>query len=495
MSSSYDVDASLSATLPRVHHEGGEASSSLSEPLADIAEVSISFTTHLTSIPSLPSSPFTVPVHLTRYGLSSILNSLLSLAQPRPFDFLIDGAFLRSSLLSFLRQSGKGVGETGLVLEVVEALATPHSSHSAQPHPDWLSSVHSLSPLFTVTGCYDRHVRLVRKRSSETGKADDGERVEEEQQRVSVGGGSGHSSAVKCVRMSRQGGAWKVLSGGKDHSVRVWDVEGEGDALQCSGVGRQHAGGVECVVWLGGDSGRFVSGGCDHRLVVWGVDAAAEALEAPAKRPKGPPRSTAEGAPLPPSAPPALLSPLSLISAHTDAVTGLCSPFPTVLYSSSFDSSLRHFDLTVGSQSGVWWQGGGKALSSVDVTSDGRSAAVGGWDGAVRLVDLRASATERQSTLRLSHRNVVSSLSFSPLHGHQLASASYDGTVKVWDIRATVPLLTLSLTHRKQGRGAEEDTDQQLLAVHWSRGEVGSEGGCILSGGADRRLHRHAWQS
>ena len=339
-----------------------------------------------------------------------------------------------------------------------------------------------------------------------------------------VGGGGGHVSAVKAVRVSRmgRGGGWQVLSGGKDHSVRLWEVKGEGEALHCVGVGRHHKGSVEAVEWLdgsGGDGGgmggggRFVSGGWDQQILLWDATQQrrldeGEALEeaAPSKRLRADPSSS-------PSPSPLSLSPLSSISAHSGCVTGLSSPFPTAVYSASFDSSVRHFDLTESRQVAVWWVGGGKAVSGLDISADGRSAAIGCWDGAIRLLDLRTSASQLsiQSPLSTSHRNVVSALSFSPSRGPQLISASYDGTCKVWDIRARIPLTTLqpstppptpSHKSRKDRKGdlpVREDREQ-LLTVQWSagQGDSGGEHGHgeeqLLTAGSGRRLHTYTWQ-
>lgn len=55
-----------------------------------------------------------------------------------------------------------------------------------------------------------------------------------------------------------------------------------------------------------------------------------------------------------------------------------------------------------------------------------------------------------------SHKNWISSVAQSPTKSHMIASASYDGTLKVWDIRSTVPLYTLT------------NSDSKLFDVDWS---------------------------
>ena len=494
---SYNIDMALAASLPPAPSAvNGDGGGPLPSELEDIKEVSVLFVSTLRSIPPLPSHPFTVPVHLTRLGLSEVVNALLSLPKPRPFDFVLDGSLVRSSLLHCLQRLGKGVGETGLTIEVVEALHSPQRHRSTQPHPDWIASVHSRSPAFTATACYDRQVRLVRRRTRrERRGGEDEENVEEEE----VIACEGHTSAVKVVRVSRVDGRWAVVSGGKDHSVRLWDVEEEDDeegegvgGLRCSAVGLHHSGGVEAVAWLEG-SGRFVSGGWDQRLLVWDVHRREEAEEEAG----GPPKKLKTSAQSRPfaSSPPSRLSPVSSISgASLGLLSGLCSPFPTALYSASADSSLRHFDLATAAQGRVWWMGGGVALTSVDLSADGRSAVVGCWDGAVRLVDVRQA--DGKAAVLSSHLNVVSAVAFSPLRGHLLTSASYDGTVKVWDVRARVPLLTLRPMGGDAVQAGELSADR-LFAVQWVEGESGggSDEGQLLSAGTDCRLHTHSWRT
>jgi len=93
----------------------------------------------------------------------------------------------------------------------------------------------------------------------------------------------------------------------------------------------------------------------------------------------------------------------------------------------------------------------------------------------VRVFDLRAGeSTDRGSLLASSlssHSQHVRSISFCRSRGELLASASYDGTIKVWDLRARVPLYTLT------------GHEGKVLSVDW----VGATTS-LVSGGADKKL-------
>ena len=70
------------------------------------------------------------------------------------------------------------------------------------------------------------------------------------------------------------------------------------------------------------------------------------------------------------------------------------------------------------------------------------------------------------------HKNWISSLVNSPAQGFHIASASYDGTVKVADIRSTIPLYSLTVS---------EDSSK-LFALDWKKT-------FLITGGEDSKLH------
>lgn len=106
----------------------------------------------------LPSQKFMIPVEWRRYQLSQLINKALSLTDPIPFDFLIRGEILRTSLAEWTAEKGIGEEET-LEVEYFESVLPPQRL-SALPHDDWVSSVScSISEHF-LTASYDGHVRL-----------------------------------------------------------------------------------------------------------------------------------------------------------------------------------------------------------------------------------------------------------------------------------------------------------------------------------------------
>ncbi|KAF1791562.1 WD40 repeat, conserved site [Phytophthora cactorum] len=146
-------------------------------------QVRVKFVTKDASI-RVTETPFAVPTRLNRRGLSQVVNHLLATGDtPRPFDFLIDGLFLRSSLDKYLQTNG--VSE--------EALLTLEYKQNGSDHPDWVSAVAALDDELVVTGCYDG---------------------------ASV---KAHQGAIKAVSVaSSKSGEFIIASSGKDQLAQLW---------------------------------------------------------------------------------------------------------------------------------------------------------------------------------------------------------------------------------------------------------------------------------
>ena len=115
-------------------------------------------------------------------------------------------------------------------------------------------------------------------------------------------------------------------------------------------------------------------------------------------------------------------------------------------------------------------QAGNKVISSLSYSTPANLLASGHHDKIIRIWDPRKQDKEViRYTLR-SHLGWVSDVSFSPSNPHQLVSSSYDNSIKVWDLRSSLPLHTVK-AH-----------DDKALCVDWAADEI------VLSGGADKQL-------
>lgn len=119
-------------------------------------QVEVTFTTKLPQYEA-PDGAFVVPWGLARYGLSEMLNQLLENEAPVPFDFLVNGEFLREPLKLYMKRKDL-TAETTLEIEFLLAQAPPED-HKVDINEDWISSVQSTANC-VVSASYDGHWRL-----------------------------------------------------------------------------------------------------------------------------------------------------------------------------------------------------------------------------------------------------------------------------------------------------------------------------------------------
>eukprot|EP00461_Guttulinopsis_vulgaris_P001491 UN01491 len=258
-------------------------------------------------LPVAPDNVFDVPTKLSRLGCSTLLNSILELTPPTPFEFLINGKFLRTTLAKYLTDH-ELTAESVLELEYLEATPPPDRDQST-PQPDWVSSIDTCLGVLTtmlpdveqtnkklkaiaagkpfkedtiftkqdsilsVVGCYDHLVR-VWAHSLENNKDDTKEQKQmnddkkqfQKSSHQLLAQGAGHLGPVSSVRVlrpfirSNPNQTSLVVSGSHDKTCRLWELtpptasEEESTKIvpraakmKCLGVFDYHVGSINCV--------------------------------------------------------------------------------------------------------------------------------------------------------------------------------------------------------------------------------------------------------
>ena len=159
----------------------------------------------------------------------------------------------------------------------------------------------------------------------------------------------------------------------------------------------------------------------------------------------------------------------SIFRAHTSKVSGVAfgnyekvqssssssSFVPQQLITGSWDHSMKVWDIE--RQDNVSTINGQRVITCFDTSYHTSGIVVTGHpDCVIRLWDTRTTITSSSngtadttslkvsdSTFKPSHKEWVSSVKWSPTNPYHIVSTSYDGTMKLWDIRTSLPLYTV----------------------------------------------------
>ena len=434
----------------------------------------------------------TTSLDLRRYALSTLVNTLLQSEKPIPFEFLINGTFLRTSLDEYLTANGISA-ETILAVEYVRAIIPPLYLASFE-HDDWVSSVDVLSetsPAGKWAG--SAGARMVGQERMLSGSYDGLLRVWSMSSEIlatsSPAGSGGHMSSIKAAKYISPS---HIASAGLDRTIRLWkyseDPEGFTASISPQVELHGHDASVESLA-VHQPSSRILSASADHSLGFWSTkksDAPAaptpliSATAQNSKRRKiGSSTSTPQR------------GPLSLLKSHAGPVSDtIFAPNDhTVAYSASWDHSLKTWDLLtsicVDTRSTSHSLLSLTALPSLSLLAAGTSARH------ITLIDPRASATTISAMTLRGHTNAVVSLAADPESNYGLVSGSHDGTCRVWDVRSS--------RSEKEGRVGESLYVIERESMKGEKKTVGGEGvkvfGVawdqnvgIVSGGEDKRV-------
>jgi len=434
-------------------------------------EALVSFMTKLPAEYQVPEDQLVLPSSLARYGLSEVVNRLIGLDKPVPFDFLVDGEYLRSDLLGYLT-ARKLSSEKVVKVEYIFALSEPEEQQIDQV-PDWVAGVAGLGALpckWMVASSYDGAVRLY-----EEGNARLCARL------------SHTPLTALAAQPTSEGGSVRLALAGKDGEVRCCQLRyGSSPAVGPVSILKtaEHKKPVQAVALSeGGDF--LASGGWDQEVLIWNAGATLfpDVPSEDAKE-RGIKRKADSGEQVP----------KFVLRGHGQVVSalhfGTQSRFPFTLLSASWDSTVRVWD-TVAAACVCNWAVA-RACTSFSLCNNPAQMVTSHDDGHVSLWDIRApphgttpnalsldaSAGLPLSSTQLPHRRLASQAVWHPTEENRIASVGHDGCVCVLDPRSPkMPLQKIRL-------GKPGPVPTKLLCVDW----LGREE--LAVGGSDGRVVR-----
>ena len=379
------------------------------------------------------------PPDLRRYALSTLVNTLLQSEKPIPFEFLINGTFLRTSLEEYLTANGIS-SETTLAVEYVRATIPPLFLASFE-HDDWVSSVDVLSQTSPagkwdvkgggklqgqdriLSGSYDGLLR-VRNMSSEVIAIS-----------PSVGSG-GHTASIKAAKFVSP---TQIASSGLDRTIRLWKYSEDSEGFSAT-ISPQlelygHKASVDLIA-VHQPSSRILSASADHSVGFWSTKKSDAPVPPASLIPSATSRNTKRRK-IGPAVSTPQRGPLAVLKSHIAPVsdTTFAPHDHTVAYSTSWDHNLKTWDLPTSTC--VDTRTTSHPLLSLTMLPSLNLVATGTSARHITLIDPRTSATTISAMTLRGHSNAVVSLASDPESSYGLVSGSHDGTCRVWDVRSS----------------------------------------------------------
>jgi len=357
----------------------------------DDVDVAVSFVTRLPDEYKVSASAIDVPGSLTRYGLSEVVNHLLARERAMAFDFLIDGALLRTSLKAMAMKIGASA-ETALVVEYVMAVAPPEARETAA-HDDWVSAARGSWATAIATGSYDKKARLWSPKGVLLAELD------------------GHTAHVCAVSLAPPsdgaagGESAVVLTASADHTARSYAVTVKGKKCEVGEV-RVFKGHVATVTDVAAAYGAavFATASVDRTVRVWRLNGGESMDEKKVKNRKAAKKD--DGHDVDMDADEGLreigLGEELVLEGHADQVRAVSWATPEVLWTGSYDHTIRAWNVESGEE--IESHATHHSVHCLDVTEGGNKIAFGGVECVVNVWDPRDGATAKGCLKLKSHQ-------------------------------------------------------------------------------------------
>lgn len=406
----------------------------------------------------VPDTPFKVPSHLTRYGLSEIVNHLLGNTGEKgsrivPFEFLIryknKKIFLRTSLANFYVLSQKWPEEID-TLEYIESQPAPRSVDQI-PHDDWVSSIQHLKSTedglgkneYLVTSCYDGKIRVIDAKSGAV---------------FAVHRHSRPALSVDCRRVTMNPDDLIMISGGQNEKVHYYRFDSKRRKFEMKCLLTGHEAQVNSIS-INPSGSMVFTASADHTIQFWSMTQRALNIEDQYLR-ELEQKENEEGEPSlkrrkvevqeQPS--------IEIMKGHQLGVNALAWKDNTQLFSGSDDHTILLWDIH--SRQPISKLQGSKVVSSVSFNDELGVIISSHPDGAIRMWDPRSEDASAQ--VFRSHKGWVRSVDWSKKNGntYQFISGADDNLVKMWDVRSAIPLHSFS--HHKKTNEERELLKKEL---------------------------------
>ncbi|KAJ9102454.1 hypothetical protein QFC21_002854 [Naganishia friedmannii] len=438
---------------------------------------------------AIPQSTYLIPADWRRFQLSELINKVLNTtsgesaesAAPTPFDFIIDGELLRTTLDNWVKSRKNGDFESVINVEYIQSLLPPKQLESF-PQDDWVSAVSIQRPGYILMSSYLSHLKVIP---------------------MAQAGASATENALITMNLPSTLGAtccsWLspptqnenilVGAGGVDRQAHIFRIPSLLDMSATAATPPQEI--MTLHLHTGPISSITPSRNYEHVLTSsWDGLLGVFSLPTPAK----PLEETHDLSAEPKSYLPGQNSkkkrklagaaggdtqlggwrkqPDMIMRGHTARIGGAIwdKEDRNKVWSAAWDGSVRGWEADLGFNSVLKQGPADKAALCIDQMTGSGTLATGHMDRTVCLWDTREATSLISLTLQTA--SPVPSLRAHPTSPYTLATGTYSGTLQIWDVRSPKQALFSVKRQQKEGKG------ERVLGVDWN-GEV------LVAGGED----------
>ncbi|KAF9558980.1 ribosome biogenesis protein YTM1 [Agrocybe pediades] len=421
----------------------------------------------------LPSQKFMIPTTWRRYQLSQLINKALGLdkTKPVPFDFLVRGELLTTTLSEWCKENG----EETLEIEYIESVMPPQKM-SDFPHEDWVSTVSCQIPGYFMTASYDGQVRAF------------------DYSKNLVLGYAAHSAPVTslCIvpSSSNGDGTFTIATASQDLTAQISEVtfasgsEASSSSSKTLATLHLHTQTVSSVS-SNSTGSHLLTSSWDGLIGLWDTtiptsdevpEPALNERDREGKKKRRKLQRDAEDEHGGRQA--KRKAPLMVLKSHTGRVSKAIwgQEDENKAYSCGFDSTVRLWD----TEHGVCEHtinASEKPFLDLTTTSNGQSILAVSTDRTMSLYDIRSSPSKSNPLTSAASATFMhptgatpSCISACESNAHQVVTGAYDGIVRVWDLRSTKGAMATFKAFEGENAG------KKVLSVSWKRGIVGIAG-------------------
>uniref|UniRef100_A0A0K0FVP7 Ribosome biogenesis protein WDR12 (inferred by orthology to a human protein) n=2 Tax=Strongyloides TaxID=6247 RepID=A0A0K0FVP7_STRVS len=400
----------------------------------DNPHIAVSFFSKDPSL-KIPDDTFNIPISSDVEKLNLLIQAAVDDCDVN-YDFIVGDVIITNTIDNYLTEAGKTI-EGCLKLECIGKQNPPRPDKDI-PHNDWVGAV-KVTNNYILSGTFDGVLNIFDHGGQNLLKKE-----------LS-------SDPIKCMDINIDKNNNKVfcITGHQDQTLALNEItkdENQKVQLVTTAILRGHTRSVDCVTMK---NGKIVSGSYDSTLKVWDTDLTKNIFVENNKEKKKKVTTVTK-------------TPLVTLQSHKEGISGVSwnNENDKQVATVSWDHSIILWDLntsTVASKIGS-----NKSFTSIAMHPSNSTCITGSVDPIARLWDLRCNSGSMVKSSFQSHKSWISAVEWCNTKDHLFVTASYDNSIKLWDVR--VPKVNLYDLFGHEDR---------VLCVDWS------DFGIIASGSVD----------